>query len=378
MKKINEILNQLIINSSLIGGIYLLLSKLPLTRNIPLDSKLFLYFYSALLSLKLIWVAFRLRLNTEKIKKYFVDKLMLLEESVNWMAQKIKILLETRWIAWGLIPIVIFLFGLALSALNLLSLDESFTVLSNRNPKIILLDFNEEGLAGGKKIVIETESGENNLGIVSLRFNTFDWVNTDSLIFRIREKGSLGVYYQAVYPTEQLEDGALFPFGFLPIADSGGKTYLIELESVSGELENPISLSKINPNIVLKYKFDKKELLASKTLFLQFVVKKISSQQFNFFTYFLLLIYFLPLFLYLYIIRQRNSLSRELLRSLFSLSVLVYLSLQLLVQIFNLLSRVYFQEIVSKNYFLKSINVILYLAVGLYLASDFYEKKSEF
>ena len=76
---------------------------------------------------------------------------------------------------------------------------------------------------------------------MKVKFNTFDQINLESLIFRIREKNSTDWYYQNKYKTDQINKEIFFPFGFPIIENSQGKVYEIEIESLH---------STVNPNAI--------------------------------------------------------------------------------------------------------------------------------
>ena len=85
----------------------------------------------------------------------------------------------------------------------------------------------------------------NNLGLVSVRFFNNNRDSDDTLLFRIKELGHEGWYYEAKYKTDQFQPHELFPFGFPPITDSDNKYYVFEIESLRGATGSGILIDKI-------------------------------------------------------------------------------------------------------------------------------------
>lgn len=126
----------------------------------------------------------------------------------------------------------------------------------------------------GQKVSGEFTARENNLGIISIRFNTFKRINDDQLLFRIKETGQRKWYYEGTYKVDQFQPDDFFTFGFPIIPTSKDKKYQFEIQSTKGRHGNAIAISKINPVFVTKYQFTKDLLLHDKQLLLSHIYKK--------------------------------------------------------------------------------------------------------
>lgn len=135
-------------------------------------------------------------------------------------------------------------------------------------------NFHEGELLSKNKATGEFKARENNLGIVEIRFNDYGRINTDSVVFRLKEKGVNKWYYEQVYKAREFGGYPLFPFGFPIIENSKDKIYFFELESLHGRPGNAIAISTDEPVATLKYKFNIRELLIDKKAFLLFLAKK--------------------------------------------------------------------------------------------------------
>lgn len=189
------------------------------------------------------------------------------------------------------IILVLFIFGVIVS---LLTYSERFSILvfpGNRNN---VLAFKNEELLKGEKIKGEFKARENNLGIVAVRFNTFKRINSDSVFFRIQQKNTNAWYYENKYKVDQFQPDDFFTFGFPVINDSKEKTYRFEIESVSGKINDAISLSNGNPVFLTKYQFSNTKYSPI------FIFKKILNSFSNSEFVSHAILYFLPLAFYIF------------------------------------------------------------------------------
>lgn len=93
-----------------------------------------------------------------------------------------------------------------------------------------------EGLISMKqypKIQILMKAKDNNLGLITVRVNhtaaQTETKNPQLLLFSIKEKDAKSWYGISSYKAYQFDNNPVFPFGFPRIAQSKGKTYLVEL-----------------------------------------------------------------------------------------------------------------------------------------------------
>ncbi|MBI5045172.1 MAG: hypothetical protein HZC02_04550 [Candidatus Levybacteria bacterium] len=130
-----------------------------------------------------------------------------------------------------------------------------FLQLAVNSAKIISPNYDYSEIYKKEKVRFEIETEFSYLGIISVRFNTFRRISEDSLIFRIKEKGQKNWYYQNIYKTDQFQNNELFPFGFPPISNSRGKTYVFEIESKKGKPGDAVAVSRTTPNVSSTFQY---------------------------------------------------------------------------------------------------------------------------
>ncbi len=115
-------------------------------------------------------------------------------------------------------------------------------------------DKENKDLFKGEKVIDQFKAKNNNLGIISVKFNTKGKINNDRLLFRIKEINKENWYYVNFYNVDQFQNDQYFPFGFPQIKDSKGKIYQIEIESSNGHEGDLVQLVKAYP-FLSKYSF---------------------------------------------------------------------------------------------------------------------------
>lgn len=80
------------------------------------------------------------------------------------------------------------------------------------------------------------------LGVVKIRISTGGRLNTNTVVFRLRERGQKTWLVQNAYVTDRFPDGEFYPFGFPVIENSKGKTYEYELTTSDGSAQNTIKV----------------------------------------------------------------------------------------------------------------------------------------
>ncbi|MBA4319665.1 MAG: hypothetical protein C0412_14790 [Flavobacterium sp.] len=78
------------------------------------------------------------------------------------------------------------------------------------------------------------------LGTIRIRVKTEGRINTNTLVFRLREKGQTNWIVENTYKTDRFIDGELYPFGFSIITNSKGRIYEYELSSPDGTRNNTV------------------------------------------------------------------------------------------------------------------------------------------
>lgn len=199
---------------------------------------------------------------------------------------------------WIFVPLTLIGFWIGAS-LFIINPDIGFTALRSEYGKSSFLQFKTTDLFKGEMVSARFKAVDNNLGTVSVRFNTLFRDNYDWLIFRIKEEGQDGWYYENRYKVDQFQPDALFPFGFPIIKYSKNKTYYFVIESTEGESGNAIAISPKSPIFLAKYQFSRLEIMSGYKQASTFIFKKIinSFNNFNFFV--TSLIYLFPLLIYI-------------------------------------------------------------------------------
>jgi len=174
---------------------------------------------------------------------------------------------------WILVPALLVAFWIVAPILTISN--SPLSVIAESYGKNIYKPFTDNEIHKGDVVNTAFRAGENKLGIVAVRFDTFGRINSDSLIFSIKEKGDTNWYYTGKYKVDQFQPNDFFTFGFPIIADSKGKDYIFQLHSVKGKEGDAIALSSIEPVMLSKYQFTKAQLLENKTALIAFAYKKI-------------------------------------------------------------------------------------------------------
>jgi hemoglobin-like flavoprotein len=157
----------------------------------------------------------------------------------------------------------------------------NLTVVRKNLPDSVLTQKTFNELLEGEKIAGQFMADQNFLGQVLIRFYNFDRINKDSVIFRLKEEGGQNWYYEHTYKTDQFLPNEFFTFGFPPILDSKGKTYTFEIESLAGQLEDAVTLSRDGPSAAVIYQYPKSLLAKNPNVLASFAVSKISNSQIN-------------------------------------------------------------------------------------------------
>ena len=201
------------------------------------------------------------------------------------------------------LPLLLILFWLLFTLLFIINFDTSFSIWSYNHPNSDFTKLTFNPLYKGNKISGEFKAKDNNLGIVSIRFQTFirpPYSLEDIYLFRIKEKGKQKWYYQNTYKSGLVYDIPFFPFGFPQIQNSKGKTYEFEVISLNGNYVNALEISDRKPILVSKYKYSREVLVRNKTALINFLFTKINNSMQNPDVWFSSFIYFLPFLFYLF------------------------------------------------------------------------------
>lgn len=221
------------------------------------------------------------------------------------MMEKIKNFSKTKLFKIIIVPILLICLWATLTLFYIISFDSSLLILPYNHPNADIKILTFQPLTKGKMIEGVFTATENNLGIIQLRFNYHEQIaynDEDNLLFRIREVGARGWYYQSIYKSGLVSDVPFLPFGFPQIANSKGKQYEFQLISENGNVENAVSLKNRFPIFISKYKIYKANILANKTAIFYFIENKYERGLENSDILFSSVIYGLPLIFYLLLI----------------------------------------------------------------------------
>lgn len=199
-----------------------------------------------------------------------------------------------------LIPVSLLFLGIA-SALLFNSL--SFSTLTYTHSSEDITSGPGEHMIKGDKITIEFTGRENNLGIISVnfeKFNGYNFVEEDRLLFRIKREKEEHWIYENIYGIGGFEKNFNLPFGFPLIADSKDERFVVEIVSTTGARSNSVALSTREPVIQSSYKFYASELKSSPSDLLSFLSKKLILSFTNTSFLYSSIIYFVPLGLYMF------------------------------------------------------------------------------
>lgn len=146
----------------------------------------------------------------------------------------------------------------------------------SRNVDAVFQVKKEDGILLKDKIIKGTFTSQNeNLGSVAMQFTTFGRINSDKLLFRLREENAKKWYYENSYSSSLIADNTFFPFGFVPISDSKDKTYEFEIQSLSGTKDNSVGIKEENYMLITKYQYDKTYLFRHPLFFTKYIIEKL-------------------------------------------------------------------------------------------------------
>lgn len=136
-------------------------------------------------------------------------------------------------------------------------------------------DENFEKLLSGQTLHFEFKANDYNLGTIEFLFNNYKKINSDIVVFKIKEKGVKDWYYQSSHESSKFDIGQFYPFGFPPIPNSKNRYYEIEIVSLFGKTDNSISLSRTSDFFQVKYFYSKAFLTKNIWLTPHFLITKL-------------------------------------------------------------------------------------------------------
>lgn len=216
------------------------------------------------------------------------------------------------------------------------------------------------------KIIGNFTASEKNLGIVLVRFYNFDRINSDTVIFRLKELGKKTNIYEKEYKVDQFQPNEYFTFGFPTISNSSGKKYLFEIESTEGKHNDAIAISSKVSQTAFAYQFSRNDFSNDYRFILRFGYKKIiyALRHVNLISIFLSILVYFSILAIIIMWKMRGTLFYPVVRQLlymilyfviFSLSSFIILTIILVKFFLKILS--FLKPIINKFvYNLSSIN----------------------
>lgn len=239
----------------------------------------------------------------------------------------------THFFVPGVLLVLWFVFTISFSS------SSAFTVLEYPQSRDDYITKNYSEIYKGETARGLVLAQENNFGVISIRFNTFNRINNDEVLFRVREYGKKEWAYENKYRVDQFQPNDFFTFGFPLFNNSKSKKYEFHIESTKGKPKDAIAISRIFPQIVSKYQFSRSELIDDPINLVNFLYKKFINSFNTLDKQMSSLIYLIPFIFYIfwikldfypitkmsqakYINRSISSKHRIMLYSLFLLTLL--------------------------------------------------------
>lgn len=199
----------------------------------------------------------------------------------------------------SVVTFILFLVWFILTFIQIIINDDSLTRIDRRYRSHEISNRNYDPLLKGETRQFQFEATQDNLGSVSINFNTYDRKNTDHLIFRIKEKNAKNWYYESEYNTYAFTTLTFYPFGFPIIHHSKDRTYLFEIESLRGTRDNSVAINQKRTIFAPSYIFDKGKFLHDFPYLMTYIWNKsINSLQNNYLA-FTSTVYMFPFLFYL-------------------------------------------------------------------------------
>lgn len=187
---------------------------------------------------------------------------------------------------------ILFLLGIwfALTFIQIIVNDQNITMVKEPYNKLIS-DVSPDPIFKGEKRTFIIHSSQNNLGIITIKFNTYDRFNYDMLRFRIKEQHAQEWYFEETYSTRAFTSLNAYPFGFPILPNSQDKNYQIEIESLNGNKDSSVAIYPSRDHITASYQFEKKRLLQDQGYLLNFLFIKTTNSIQNYSLWYPVLVY---------------------------------------------------------------------------------------
>ncbi len=165
--------------------------------------------------------------------------------------------------------------GITGAVLSLMMYAEVYpTSLVSADTKVKLSGTWDTPLIQGATVSGLFRAAYDNLGSVRIPVRTYDRINSNTVIFRLRELGSAPWIVENTYVTDRFTDGYRYPFGFPLIEGSSGKTYEFQIHAQSGTPQNAVGFRSGMYPVTFQYAFPKTSFLGSPAAILRFLEVK--------------------------------------------------------------------------------------------------------
>lgn len=216
------------------------------------------------------------------------------------ISDKINKLLSLKLVKWVVIPCLLIIFWILFSLAY--SSYRSFSVLQYVHNEDGNNNFYNKRILKAQRLTGLFKARQNNLGIVAVRFGDVpkvEYESEDTILFRIKEDGKPNWLYENRYKSGLFTQNEYFPFGFIEIENSQGRSYKFEVVSLKGNLDNAIQTGHTNPVYLSKYKFNKSEIFQNSGSIIEFLKQKLITFATNYDSLLSSTAFLLPLVFYL-------------------------------------------------------------------------------
>lgn len=427
-----KFIKNLLINLLVVYLFFYLLLKLPIVFPLNIDFRYFyvlevllIVFLSILIiskwlkeeknrkllskkTLIIIWK--RLNLQYQKIKKQLTE-----ENILNYLQNsKLTKFLNKPLIKFFLMPLLLLLFALSFSAWVAINSDSAITLLSKNGDSSYFDNYSTDPLVIGDVISGNFIAQENNLGMLSIKFDNYQNASGTILTFRIKEEGTEQWLSESNYLSSQFHHSGFMYFGFPIQENSKNKKYAFEIaindlvlmqdeeqteesqldevgeeneeeyiEEFINDFENetiiePLKLSEDQAIIRTHYKFNKQLLTSDWQSASSFIISKISEVINNRSFVLNSIIGFIPLLFYLSVLKFNKWFRREFnsLSDLLSLGLIGFLFFEINFKTLVLINSYIFGYL-NLNFELFFLRLLFILLILLSILFNFKKEENE-
>lgn len=146
-----------------------------------------------------------------------------------------------------------------ITGLTFIAVADTYIVQELSSPTFSKMQWAE--LHAGDKLAGSFTAANPNLNAVAIRFNLFNRINHDHLLFSIKEKGTSQWYYKKRIKTSSFQIDRLESFNFPAVKNSKNIQYIFEIASLDGRKDDSVAIDKKNPIIESRFDYPKQDIL---------------------------------------------------------------------------------------------------------------------